>query len=296
MANITTTSLANSIPALVSKAIARTYDPPKLIGTCNIRRLGQGEGKAFKFNALPYSDASTVASESSAFAATAWALGATGTATVTENGYAIEASDFLLHSSVVTLEDMIAEIMQATKESQDRRVAALWGTASTLPPVETSPLTVAALMAAQARLASKVGSSVWDAGAGGFGGLVAGLSNAQYSSLMTDVAVNKGANFVNTNANRSTIDEGRLTDILGIRILPSRQVSLSAATTAQASGMLYVSGMTFGAAIQADPYVTTQRFAVGPTGSGPTWVVSVTTRLATCTIRTDHCVPLQSDS
>lgn len=281
---------------MVSKAIERTFDAPKFLATCAIKRLEQGQGKVYKFNALPYSDASTVASESSAFAATAWALGATGTATVTENGYAIEASDFLLHSSVVTLDEMIAEIMQASKEAQDRRVASLWGTASTLVPSNvTGGLTIAGIMTAQATLAAKVNSSVWDNGKGAVGGLVLGISTAQYASLMTDIAVNKGANFVNTNANRNAIDDGKVLDILGMRVLASRQVTLSSAETSYATGMLYVNGLTFGAAIQADPYVTTQRFAICPTGSGPGFVVSVMGRMAACTIRSNHCVPVESD-
>lgn len=293
MANTTTTTLAAAIPQLVSDAVKRTFDVSVLLGTCAIKYMGQGQGKTMKFPTLPYSEFA-VTSESSPMSATAYTPGS-GTATIVDTAYGLEISDFAIDTSALTVEDMIGELMLAAKEAQERQVANTYTSAVANLPVEASTLTVAKFCEADAKLAAIVGNSVYLAGSG-FGGLVAGLSNVQYSSLKTQILDSKGLNGIGTNPVNGAWNDGQIKDLMGVQILPSRQVSLATGATADAVGCMYVRGATFGCALQREPYVTWERRAILPTGGSAGWIISVSFRQGVALLRSNHAVQIQTDS
>ena len=285
MANTTTTTLAAGIPAIVGQAIARAIDIPVLLQTCAVKTLRQGDGKTVKFPVLPASAGDFAdASEGSAFSTTAYTP-TSGTATVVERGYALEISDFAMSSSTLTIDEIIAELMAASYETDEKAIAATFTGFTTNAPV-IGTMTVAKLFEADALLASRVGNSA-DLNRE----KVCALSNVQYSNLRGDIMVNKGANFIGTSPLNSTANTGVINDLMGIKILGSGQISQSG--TSDPVGLLYVSGKTIGAAVQSLPTVVFERKALLPNGSIQGWIISVASRFGVCELRDTYGVQIQ---
>lgn len=293
MAGTTTSTLAAAIPSIVSDAVKRTYDVPVLTTACKIKYMSQGQGKTVKFPTLPYSstDFAAASGESTPFGTTAYTPGS-GTATITDNGYVLEVSDFALDSSALTIEEIIGELQLAAEESRELQVADEFNAFTAIAPV-TGSVTVAKVIEGDVKLSAFVGNSVNLVG-GAEGGRCLALSNGQYSYLRGQILDSKGLNGVGTNPVTKAWNDGQMFDLMGIQLLPSRQIHLSTATTADDVGLMFVKGMAIGCAVQRLPYVTWERRAMLPSGGIAGWIISVSYRQGVKMIRNNHGVQFQN--
>lgn len=289
MANTTTTTLTGALPTIVAEAIQNTMDLPVLFETVRQRYLREGEGKTVKFPLLPNSTGDiTAASESSGFSTTAYSI-SSATATVVENGFAMEISDFAVQSSAVSLEQMIGELMVANRMYMDKVIAALFSGFTTVLPVENATLTASKLFEGVGKLLTGTGNV-----AIGSGDLFAGIHVKQYASLLQDLAKasGSGANIIGTNPITQLAESGNVPTLYGVGLRPTTQVSNSG--TSDNIGLLYHRN-AIGAAIQALPTVVMERKALLPNGGIQGWIVSVAHRFGVVELRDNFGVQLQTD-
>lgn len=215
MANeITNTSLQHVSPVTVAGMIIEGYDKSTILPRVRLNPLGVGQGYTSKFGLQPTPSVADIA-QGTAASNTAWAP-TSASGTVSEYGILVAILDIAIFSSVISVDDILANLIRRNYEKMDSELAELF---TSFPSIVQSSSTMTADDYLTALSTVALGTK---SAAIGDGNWTVALHTTQWFSLMNDLQ-NNGDALAATRV-MSDVAEGRLGSLFGAVLAVTAQV------------------------------------------------------------------------